>query len=67
MYTWPLCLKLQYTFGTGIDVLCATNCMAFASANVVKAVALMQSLDETRRICLRCFRRWRRYGFLLSL
>ena len=45
MYVVPLCLKVQYTFGTGTEVFRATNFIVLASANVVDCDALIHIFD----------------------
>lgn len=45
MYVVPLCLKAQYTFGTGTDVFREINCIVLASASVVDRDALIHIFD----------------------
>lgn len=45
MYVMPLCLKAQYTFGTGTEVFRATNFIVLASASVVDCDALIHTFD----------------------
>lgn len=41
IYVMPLFVRAQYTFGTGIEVLRATNCIVLASVTVVTRDALI--------------------------